>query len=176
MTDEIRVIATRRLKEKVAELLAMSESEWDDVRAFFPDLCERLLLAIESFKQRHSAHVLGAGREDDEPVTPDWLIATGWKAASHRGKQDRWELTLMVQHHGPGLGSTRHWLVIHEPHGEWWPIDFRQMHDEDKKEDGVALITWIERTTRGHIRQIISALWHHAPLVPTLPTPPKGES
>jgi hypothetical protein len=110
-------------------------------------------------------HVLDAGvkSDDGEAVTEEWLLAEGWEPKSHRGNQDRWEKTLKVQRHDDSAGATRHWLVVHRSDdGEWWPIDLRQQFiaddGENHKEDAVALLSWLDLMTRGHIRQLIAAL------------------
>lgn len=97
--------------------------------------------------------------DDAQPLTADWLEQTGWTRYRNQPHDRRWKLVVCVQNHGPGQGTTTHWLDIHEPivgtDGlAWWPMNFWQQHDTDKKADGVALLSWVERTTRGHVRRL----------------------
>jgi hypothetical protein len=101
---------------------------------------------------------------DPTPVDEAWLRAAGWTevpaSGSHGG--NRWELTVCVQPHD-GDGETRHWLAIHEPQtgadgSVWWAINFWQQHTSDEKPDGVAMLSWVGHTTRGHVRRLCAAL------------------
>lgn len=100
--------------------------------------------------------------DDGEPVSGEWLEAVGFEAEPPKHVDRRWRKTVAVHDHGDG-GITTHWLSIHEPIEDvggnlWWPINFWQQHTGDEKPDGVALLSWIDHTTRGAIRRLLAAL------------------
>ena len=92
-----------------------------------------------------------------DTVTQKWLEDTGWIHAPFNGNS-RWEWDLAFQDHGYGDGTTRHWLTLHAPQDDWWPLDYRQRHDTDDKDQVVGLLTWLERTTVGHVLDVIKVL------------------
>lgn len=95
--------------------------------------------------------------DDKEAVTSDWLLSVGFEEGQAPKGSKQWEKTIIIQEHGFGQ-ETRHWLRVHEPIDEWWPIDLYQQGSDQEEPDGVALISWIDYTTRGHVRRLLAAL------------------
>lgn len=102
----------------------------------------------------------GVPVDDSElPVTEEWLRSVGFEKIATDGCYRYWERTLFIQDFtDSNNGKTRHWIRIHEPQDDWWPIDLFQQGDQDEKPDGFSPLSQIEKTTRGHVRRLFAAL------------------
>lgn len=99
-------------------------------------------------------------------VTEDWLRSAGFvEIPAVGGRHRRWVIMVKMQDHGTDQGVTRHWLVIHVGEDDWWPIDYWQQNEHDETPDGVGLLSWVEKTTRGDVRRLCAAIG--APLTET---------
>jgi hypothetical protein len=101
--------------------------------------------------------------DDGEPVTGEFLESLGFELSQDKPHGRRWKLVVCRQDHGSNQGVTTHWLDVHEPCDDgsgrlWWPINFWQRNEDDRKADGVGLLSWVEHTTRGHVRRLLAAL------------------
>lgn len=121
-----------------------------------------LRLSIEDTAAVANAYLADHPSDDDEPVTAGWLEQVGFRLEQFRDTH-RWKQVLHVQPHEFGVKPTTHWLTVHPPSegGDgtvWWPINFWQQNEDDESPDGVALLSWIDHTTRGHVRRLCAAL------------------
>jgi hypothetical protein len=155
MSDELRAAAER--------CRGLEGPGWVDTENASAECVADLLVLARAWMAEHPA-------DDAEPVTADWLEATGWERHDARPGWRRWKRVVCVQRHDPLSGATTHWLDIHEPQtgadgSVWWPINFWQQHESDEKPEGVAWLSWVDHTTRGHVRRLLAALG----LVPSPP-------
>lgn len=123
----------------------------------------RAALVGDAASRLAAAYLREHPADDAEQVTEEWLQAVGFEFCP-AAPTPRWKLVLCVQDYGFDEGTSTHWLEIMEPIADcdgdlWWPIEYCQQHDRyDGKPVRVALLSWIERTTRGHVRHLVRAL------------------
>ncbi len=100
----------------------------------------------------------GHGNDDREVVTAEWLESTGWVRADFKDLK-RWEFTLRTEVDDFDGATIRDWLCIHDSEPcDWWSMELLQQASTQKRPDAVAVLTHLEKTTRGHVRRLIEAL------------------
>jgi hypothetical protein len=91
------------------------------------------------------------------PVSVEWLLSKGFAVETAPNGSPFYRRTLFVDDLG-SEGKTTHWVTVHPPHDDWWPVNLWQQHEDDETPTGYAALTHLTTTTRGHLADLIAAL------------------